>query len=128
MEKVEEAYQNSPAIDQIWVYGNSFKSALVAIIVPHRGYFEKWMDGLGTLQNPIEACSSEEAKTHYKEILQTVASTEKLKHYELIKAIHLEWEPFTVDNDLFTPTFKLKRRTLIKRYQKLIDDLYSSLH
>ena len=48
---------------------------------------------------------------------------EKLKSFELIKAVHLEAEPWSVDNDLLTPTFKLRRPQLQKRYQADIDAL-----
>lgn len=45
----------------------------------------------------------------------------------MIKAVHLDSEQFSVDNDLMTPTFKLKRPQLQKHYQAIIDDLYAGL-
>jgi len=46
----------------------------------------------------------------------------------MIKALHLEAEPFSAENDLMTPTFKLKRPQLAKRYKKQIDDMYKELN
>ena len=63
-------------------------------------------------------------------ILQDLVATgraEKLKGFELIKALHLEPNAFAVEDDLLTPTFKLKRPQLQKKYQKIIDDMYSLL-
>lgn len=33
-EKIEAAYKKNSLVDQIWVYGNSLESTLVAIVVP----------------------------------------------------------------------------------------------
>jgi long-subunit acyl-CoA synthetase (AMP-forming) len=41
----------------------------------------------------------------------------RLKGFEDIKALLLEGEAFSVENDLMTPSFKLKRAPLQKRYQ-----------
>ena len=47
--------------------------------------------------------------------------------FEQVKAIHLHHELFSVENDLFTPTFKLKRPQARKAFQADIDRMYSSL-
>ena len=52
----------------------------------------------------------------------------KLKGFEAVRAVFLEPEPFSVDNDLLTPTFKLKRPQLQKRYQDEIDAMYGLLN
>lgn len=33
-EKIEAAYKKSRLVEQIWVYGNSLESTLVAVVVP----------------------------------------------------------------------------------------------
>lgn len=45
-----------------------------------------------------------------KDILQ-------LRGFEMLKAVHLEPNPFDMDRDLITPTFKLKRPQLLKYYK-----------
>jgi long-chain acyl-CoA synthetase len=47
-----------------------------------------------------------------------------LNGFETVRAIHLHPEPFTVENDLLTPTFKLKRNDAKKFFIKQIDALY----
>lgn len=49
------------------------------------------------------------------------------KAFELPKAIHVEEEPFSVANDLLTPTFELRRQQLLKRYSGVVDGLYESM-
>lgn len=34
VEKLEEVYKKTSLVEQIWVYGNSFESCLVAVVVP----------------------------------------------------------------------------------------------
>ena len=35
MEKVEAVYKKNSNLEQIWVYGNSYESVLVAVVVPN---------------------------------------------------------------------------------------------
>ena len=49
----------------------------------------------------------------------------KLAGFEIPKRLHLEIEPWSVDNGMLTPTFKMKRNDLKKRYQAVLDDLYA---
>lgn len=41
----------------------------------------------------------------------------QVKGFEYIRGVHLEAQPFDVERDLTTPTFKLKRPQLLKYYQ-----------
>lgn len=41
----------------------------------------------------------------------------QLKGFEFIKAVHLDPEPFDIERDLLTPTYKKKRPQLLKYYQ-----------
>ena len=55
---------------------------------------------------------------------------DKAKEYSLtslekIRKIHLTAEPFTVENDIITPTFKIKRNVAKKVFQTQIDQMYA---
>jgi len=54
-------------------------------------------------------CADPEVNKQVLASMQAVGAEANLKGFEQVKAIHLHPEPFTVDNGLFTPTFKLKR-------------------
>lgn len=62
------------------------------------------------------------------EELKRVGKEAKLKGFEAIRALHLEiLHPFSVEDDLMTPTLKLKRPQLQKKYQAEIDAMYVAL-
>ncbi|CAN0284173.1 unnamed protein product, partial [Discosporangium mesarthrocarpum] len=44
-----------------------------------------------------------------------------------VKAIHLEPNPFSVENNMLTPTFKLKRAEAQATYYGVIKSLYESI-
>ncbi len=55
------------------------------------------------------------------------AVTAKLPHHEQIRDIGVLWEEFTTDNGLLTPTMKVKRREVEKRFTEVIDAMYAGL-
>lgn len=44
-----------------------------------------------------------------------------LQGFEQVRKIHVDSEPFSVDNGLTTPTFKHKRPQLLEHYKSEID-------
>lgn len=46
------------------------------------------------------------------------------KGFEIIKKVYLSKEALTVDNDLVTPTLKIKRHNAKKYFQKQINEMY----
>jgi long-chain acyl-CoA synthetase len=45
---------------------------------------------------------------------------------EIVKKVHVIDYPFTIDNDLMTPTFKIKRNVAAKKFKEEIDHMYST--
>ncbi|AXE37490.1 AMP-dependent synthetase/ligase [Acidipropionibacterium virtanenii] len=63
-----------------------------------------------------------------EEIRRHVADlTAKLPHQEQIRDLRVLWEDFTQDNGLLTPTLKVKRREVEKRFTEVIDEMYAKL-
>ena len=46
--------------------------------------------------------------------------------FELPKALYVESAAFSVENDLVTPTFKLRRPQLLKKYTEHVDTMYAT--
>ncbi|KAL6779688.1 LCS2 [Auxenochlorella protothecoides x Auxenochlorella symbiontica] len=123
VEKVENAYKLCPSVEQIWVYGNSLESVLVAVAVPTQGR----LDAHGGAGDAAAKCADPELKAAILKELAAAAKEGGLKGFEQVRGVILESEPFSVENELMTPTFKLKRPQLQAKYQKEIDALYNTL-
>jgi long-chain acyl-CoA synthetase len=127
-EKIEGIYIKSPLVAQAYVHGDSLQSFLVAIIVPDADIVRKW-----AAENGVEATLEElcDVKTH-PELAQAIAkdleelgTRYKLFGFERVRKLRLHAEQFTAENDLATPTFKLKRPAVAKRFRAEIDEMYS---
>ncbi|KAL2893220.1 Long chain acyl-CoA synthetase 4 [Bienertia sinuspersici] len=124
VENLENTYSLASEIDSIWVYGNSFQSFLVAVVNPNKQALEFWAEESGIAGDFSSLCQNSKAKAYILDKLNKIAKENKLKGFELIKAVHLDPVPFDMDRDLLTPTFKKKRPQLLKYYKDVIDSLY----
>jgi len=127
VEVVESVYKKNLAIEQLWVYGNSFESALVAVVVPNEAKLTAWAKEKGIAGDFAALCASPECNAYILSELQSTGRAAKLKGFEIVKAVHVESTEFSVEESLLTPTFKLKRPQLLKRYKKEVDALYAGL-
>ncbi|KAH9695904.1 AMP-binding enzyme family protein expressed [Citrus sinensis] len=126
VESIENIYLQCPLTTLIWVYGNSFESFLVAVVVPDRKALEDW--AVNHLHEAVDfksLCENPKARKYVLDELNSTAQKHKLRGFEMLKAVHLEPTPFDIEKDLITPTFKLKRPQLLKYYKDKIDQLYS---
>ncbi|KAK4365484.1 hypothetical protein RND71_016842 [Anisodus tanguticus] len=124
VENLENIYGNNPVIDSIWIYGNSFESFLVAVINPNQRAIEQWAEQNGISGDFNSLCENSKAKEYMIGELAKAGKEKKLKGFEFIKAVHLDPQPFDMERDLLTPTFKKKRPQLLKYYKDVIDNMY----
>ena len=111
--KLEAAYGGHPAIRQIFVYGNSARSFLLAVVVP--------------TQEALARFNSDELKGLIGESLQDVAKSAGLQSYEVPRDFIVETTPFTLENGLLTGIRKLARPQLRVHYGPALEQLYSEL-
>lgn len=124
-EYLERVYTGTNLIQQIFVYGDSLQSCLVAVAVPDPEAAAA--AGFAGSDDLAALCANEDFKKAVHDAMNEVGKENKLKGFEFVKAITLESEPFSVENDLLTPTFKPKRPQLKAYYQTQIDEMYASL-
>lgn len=76
---------------------------------------------------PQELCANEKIAEGVQQEMEKSGRSDGLKGFEVLKRVHLDPDAWTTDNDLMTPSFKLKRAQLKKRYEKEIEAMYKAL-
>lgn len=125
-EYLEAVFLRSPYVGQIFVYGDSFNSFLVAIAVPDYDVVTPLAQQLGipNAEDQKEVAANKQIEAAILKSMVEVGKAANLHGFEFIKAIHVEHVPFSEENDLLTPSFKLRRPNLKQHYQKVIETLY----
>jgi len=124
-EKVENEML-SQWVQQIFVYGDSLHSMLVAIVVPNADTLRTWAAAQHKTGDAATLVRDPELKALILKEMQAQGKRAGLMSFEIPKDIHLDAEPWTPDNVL-TPTFKLKRKEAKERYSGPIDAMYGRL-
>ena len=107
----------SDLIEQIYIYGNSLRSYLVAIVVPNMEAIES---SLRKAPSPLAVQSL------IRESFQAVGRTADLKSFEIPRDFILESELFSTENGLLTSVLKKKRPALRAKYGKQLEAIYEA--
>lgn len=140
-EKLENVFAKNQFIAQIYVHGDSDQDSLVAVVVPNPENAVLWAKKSGLLPQSVpdpsptdlnpegykDACSSAQLKEHILLQLRLRAKEAKLQGFEYVKDIQLDYEQFSVENGLLTPTLKLKRSEALKKYREQLKVLYERM-
>ncbi|BBY27586.1 carboxylic acid reductase [Mycolicibacterium sediminis] len=112
---LEAIYAGAPLVRQIFVYGNSERSSLLAVVVPTEDALARFAgDGDGLV-------------SALREALQATARTAELQSYEVPGDFLVETEPFSTDNGLLSGVGKLLRPRLKEHYGERLEALYAQL-
>lgn len=124
-EKIENVYVKADCVMQVFVHGESLQATLVCIVVPDPETFVQWCNNNGLQGGDLaELCKRADVKKAVLDEMNRIGKDSKLKSFEMAKNIRLDHEPWTVENDLLTPTFKSKRPQLQKFYESEIKEMY----
>ena len=111
--KLEALFVDSPLIRQIFVYGNSARSYLLAVVVP--------------TEDALANQDADTLKPLITESLQDIALAAGLQSYEIPRDFIVETTPFTLENGLLTGIRKLARPKLKEYYGDRLEQLYADL-
>ncbi|HEU4727623.1 MAG TPA: long-chain fatty acid--CoA ligase [Kofleriaceae bacterium] len=120
---LEERLKLSPFIANLMVHGDG-RPFNVALVVPSLPAVQAWADQQG-FALPDDPTLDERVRGLIMAEIERLSG--EFKGFEKPRAVALVREDFTPGNGLLTPTLKLKRREVLARHQKIIDDLYASL-
>jgi len=132
LEKIENMYNSSPIISQLYVHGDSLQSFLLGVLVPELLQLAQLATSvLGTKVDmndttALEAAAKDpEVNAAVLALLTKEAKRNALKGFETIKRIYITLDPFTVDNGIMTPTLKIRRKNAYAKYKADLDALYA---
>lgn len=111
-EKVENVYLASiPMFTQGLVHGDGLETYLVSLFGVDRDHFAKFAEKiLKTKIDPqdttaiLDACADKKVRKAVLKEMDKVAKQAKLSGFERVRNVHLTIDPFSIENDLLTPT------------------------
>ncbi|XP_055854860.1 long-chain-fatty-acid--CoA ligase 1 isoform X2 [Episyrphus balteatus] len=126
-EKIENIYTTSQYVNQVFVYGESLKSCIVAVVVPDVDVLKSW-----AIENSVKGtlsvlCNNPDVKNLIMSDMISWGKQGGLKSFEQVKDIYLHPDPFSVQNGLLTPTYKTKRPQLKSYFKPQLEDMYKNL-
>jgi long-chain acyl-CoA synthetase len=95
------------------------------LVVPNFDQVAKWAAAEG-LTFPDHGAMIHHPKVQAKMEQEVLQRLHGLAHFEQPKKVALLEHDFTIESGELTPTLKVKRRVVDKRYKALIDALYES--
>ena len=116
---IEEQLKLSPFINQVMIEGTN-KPHNVALIVVDEESLVEWCE-----KNQVprdEMLEHHKVRQLFRDEIERVSSG--IKGYEKPEQFALLDEEWTPENDMLTPTLKLKRRVVMEEYGDLIEALY----
>ncbi|HEY0227625.1 MAG TPA: AMP-binding protein, partial [Mycobacterium sp.] len=111
---LEAVYGGAPLVRQIFVYGNSQRPNLLAVIVP-------------TPQAVAEYGNTPALKAALHQSLQQAAAAAELQSYEVPVDFLIETQPFSDESGLLSGVGKLLRPRLTEHYGKRLEQLYADI-
>ncbi len=120
---IENEFALSDRIDQAMVIGDDRKF-LAALFVPNFETIERWAEeeGIELPEDPEAICADERVRAYIGEeveaVNETLSGSEQIREFRLAP---IEWRP---ENDLLTPSMKIKRRNVHDRFEAQIEDIY----
>ncbi|KAL8963453.1 MAG: hypothetical protein Q9193_000285 [Seirophora villosa] len=134
-ERIENIYlSHLTFLAQAYVHGDSVQTCLVAIFGVLPELFAPFASNvLGRsisaqdTQAISAACQNSKIRKAVVKELDKVGRKNKFAGYEKVKNCYLYLDPFTIDNELLTPTLKLKRPQTANIFRRQLDELYAEV-
>ncbi len=114
--KLEALYSHSSQIRQIYIYANSERAFLLAVVVPSE-----------PLVSLFDAGRAVQVKSDVRRALQQIAEEQHLNGYEIPRDFIIETTPFSLRNGLLSEIGKHQRPKLREHYGDRLEQLYAQL-
>ena len=120
---LEEDIRLLPYIENSMIFGDG-KPYNVCIVIPDCAVLEKTAKTLN-LKTEVDQLVHLPLVQEFMSIEIRKSLKDKYGNYEIPKKFIYTDENFTIENGMLTQTLKLKRRVVIEKYKKQIDELYN---
>jgi long-chain acyl-CoA synthetase len=120
-QRVEGFLTLTPEIAQAMVYGDR-RPHLVALLVPDQDHAQNWAAQRGKSGALADLAADADFRAHIGETVDRVNT--QLSVIEKVRRFVILPEPFTVANEMITPTLKIRRHAILARYEKDVVALY----
>ena len=121
-QRVEGMLTIEPEIAQAMVYGDK-RPHLVALIVPDTDFANDWIKAHGGEKREFsELVEDEKFVASVRDALDRVNA--RLSTIERVRRFKLTAEPFSIDNEMLTPSMKIRRHIIKRRYSEDLEALY----
>jgi long-chain acyl-CoA synthetase len=121
-QRIEGFLTLEPEIAQAMVYGDK-KPHIVAIIVPDQEFAEEWANSTGNSINLADIIINDDFRRVINEALDR--ANKHLSVIEKVRRLTMTTEEFTVDNEMMTPTLKVRRHVIKETYMDQLESLYT---
>lgn len=118
---LEEELKLSPFILNVMLYGAN-RPHNVALVVADVPAIEKWAGERGVVLGKEPLATHPEVKKLIGAELEKYSAA--FKNYEKPRGFKIITEDFTLENDMLTPSLKVKRRNVLARYEADLQALY----
>jgi len=119
--RVEGILTTAPEIEQAMVYGDR-RPHLVAVVVPNADFLKEWSKRNGKNGDLGEAANDAALQKELHEAVERINAS--LSVIERVRRIIVAPEAFTIENEMMTPTLKLRRHVITDRYREKLESLY----
>ena len=119
--RVEAKLEIEPEIFQSMLYGD-YKNYLVAVIVPDKDFASNWAKENNKDINITDLIKDESFKKIIKEALNRV--NKSLSVIEQVRKFILIDYEFTIENEMMTPSMKVRRFKVKEKYKEKLENLY----
>jgi long-chain acyl-CoA synthetase len=119
---LEDLLKLSPFLSNVMIYGDN-RPYNVALVVPAADAVLEWAGEVGLASRDF-AELLEDPKVKEKIASEIERLSSDFKRYERIRAFKLIAEDFTQQNEMLTPSMKLRRRNVMARWTHEVEKLY----
>ncbi len=119
--RVEGILTAEPEIGQAMVYGDQ-RPHLVALVVPDPDFLTDWSKSSGKSGDLADLADDPDLQKTLQDVLDRVNA--KLSVVERVRRLQIAPEAFTIENEMMTPTMKLRRHVVKEVYGDALERLY----